>query len=84
MCDLHTSTVFESNVIAELWRPPAALRSPILIEPVYSFSHGHHRQQHMAHGCICTGDNKTLHNMVAILQLTGQPRHAALVYSVHL
>ena len=28
----------------------SAMRSPIPIEPMHSFSHGHHRQRHMAHG----------------------------------
>ena len=48
----------------ELRGPKAAMLSPIPVEPMHSFSHGHHHQWHMAHGHVCT---TTSHNMAPIL-----------------
>ena len=44
-------------VLAELRRTKAAMRSPIPIEPMHSFSYVHHRQRHMARGRVRTYDN---------------------------
>ena len=43
--------------IAELRRPKAVLRSPIPIEPMHSFSHGHLDQRHMARRRVGTHDD---------------------------
>ena len=64
------------TIIAELQRPKAAMRSPIPIEPVHSFA--------LCIRAYVRTTTTTSHNMAAVLQLIGQPRHAALVYSVHL
>ena len=44
-------------MLAKLQGPTAAMRSPILIEPMHSFSYGHHRQRHMARGRLRTYDD---------------------------
>ena len=49
----------------------AAMRSPIPIEPMHSFSHGHHDQRHMARGRVRTYDDE---NVAQYGAHTGQPR----------
>ena len=44
-------------MLAELQGTTAAMRSPIPIEPMHSFSCGHHRQPHMARGRLPTYDD---------------------------
>ena len=53
--------------MAEHRRPKAAMRSPILIEPVHSFSYGHLRQRYMAPGRVRMTTTMTSHNMASIL-----------------
>ena len=46
----------------------AAMQSPIPLELVHLFSHGHLHQQHMAHGCLCMVTTMmTSHKMAPIL-----------------
>ena len=47
--------------IAEHRRLKAAMRSPIPIEPMHSFSYGHRRQRLMARGRVRTYDDVAQH-----------------------
>ena len=53
--------------IAALRRPKAAMRSPIPIEPVYSFSYGYLCQRQIARGSLCTATTTTSRKMAPIL-----------------
>ena len=61
------------------------MRSPIPIEPMHLFSHGHLRQRHMARGRIRTNDGlaekwplmAAICGRLAFSRLTGQLMHAA-------
>ena len=54
-------------LLAELWQSKAVMRSPIPIEPVHSFSHGHHDQQHNWLTGMYVLTTTTSQNMAAIL-----------------
>ena len=54
------------------------MRSPILVEPMNSFSHGHHDQRHMARGRVRTYDDDVVQHGAH----TGQPMHAAYTSAI--
>ena len=55
----------KARVITELRRPKAAMRNPIPIEPMHSFSYGHHWSR--ARTYVRTTTTKTPHNMAPML-----------------
>ena len=51
---LCKTTTWNDQVLRSLGNANAPMRSPIPIEPVHSFPHGHHRQRYMARGRVRT------------------------------
>ena len=67
-------------LLAALRRPKAAMRSPIPIEPVHLFSHGHLRQRFIARGRERTHDDDD--DVAQHGAHTDQPMHAAHICNI--
>ena len=63
---------YDDNLLVEHRRPKAAMRSPIPIEPVHSFSYGHLRQRLMARRRVRTYDDDDDENVAQHGTHTGQ------------
>ena len=56
------------------------MRSPILIEPMHSFSHGHDRQRNIARGRVLKHDNE---NVAQYGAYPSQPMQCSLQFAAY-